>query len=108
LSYRYNALKTLRYCHKEMWRDEDVKNVHLILKKPWYNRLPEGDQDYETHKWYVLSSFYSLSLSLEVRLLIRESIIRWWDAFEEMEQQWGDTPGWELIESTVNREVKKP
>ena len=51
ISYRYNALKTLRYCHKEMWRDEDVKNVHLILKKPWYNQLPEGDPDHETHKW---------------------------------------------------------
>lgn len=56
ISYRYNALKTLRYCHKDMWRDGDVKNVHLILKKPWYHRLPEGDQDYETHKWYALPS----------------------------------------------------
>ncbi|GAA5963268.1 hypothetical protein JCM3765_005782 [Sporobolomyces pararoseus] len=84
ISYRYNALKTLRYCHKEMWRDEDVKNVHLILKKPWYNQLPEGDPDYETHKW-------------------------WWDAFEEVKENWGeDKTGWDLIESTVNRQVVKP
>lgn len=27
LSYRYNALKTLRTCHEGMWRDQDVKNI---------------------------------------------------------------------------------
>ncbi|GAA5918513.1 hypothetical protein JCM6882_001362 [Rhodosporidiobolus microsporus] len=83
LSYRYNALKTLRYCHKEMWRDEDVKNVHLILKKPWYYQLPEDDPDYETHKW-------------------------WWDAFDELQASWGDAPHWDVIESQVNRELRRP
>ncbi|GAA6042530.1 hypothetical protein JCM8097_004651 [Rhodosporidiobolus ruineniae] len=82
ISYRYNALKTLRYCHKEMWRDEDVKNVHFILKKPWYWQLPDGDQDYETHKW-------------------------WWDAFADLQASWGDAPGWDVIEATVNREVRR-
>lgn len=53
ISYRYNALKTLRYCHAPMWRDELVKNVHYILKKPWNCQLPEGDPDYDTHKWCV-------------------------------------------------------
>lgn len=56
LSYRYNALKTLRYCHKPMWRDEDVKNVHFILKKPWYYQLPEDDPDAEVHQWCVVHS----------------------------------------------------
>jgi hypothetical protein len=36
LSYKYNALKTLRWCHQRIWRDEEVKNVHYILNpKPW-------------------------------------------------------------------------
>ncbi|GAA5822068.1 hypothetical protein JCM11251_004846 [Rhodosporidiobolus azoricus] len=83
ISYRYNALKTLRYCHKEMWRDEDVKNVHHILQKPWVGQLPEGDPDYETHKW-------------------------WWDAYEELLASWGDEPHKDLIESLVNRELKQP
>lgn len=49
LSYKYNALKTLRWCHKEIWRDEDVKNVHYILSpKPWESR----ESDDETHKWW--------------------------------------------------------
>lgn len=49
LSYRYNALKTLRWCHKEIWRDEDVKNIHYILApKPWEERESED----ETHKWW--------------------------------------------------------
>lgn len=49
LPYRYNALKTMRWCHKEIWRDEDVKNVHYILSpKPWDSR----ESDDETHKWW--------------------------------------------------------
>ncbi|GAA5937422.1 glycosyltransferase family 8 protein [Sporobolomyces koalae] len=81
LSYRYNALKTLRYCHAEMWRDEDVKNVHYIMKKPWAGQLPEGHPDYDTHLW-------------------------WWDAFNDMHANWGsDATGWELIESIVNRKT---
>ncbi|RPA82401.1 glycosyl transferase family protein, partial [Ascobolus immersus RN42] len=36
LPYVYNALKTLRYAHKEIWRDEEVRNIHYILSpKPW-------------------------------------------------------------------------
>lgn len=39
LGYQYNALKTLRGCHTEMWEDKDVKNVHYILDKPWAKRI---------------------------------------------------------------------
>ncbi|BGP23836.1 glycosyltransferase family 8 protein [Rhodotorula toruloides] len=82
ISYRYNALKTLRYCHAEMWRDEDVKIVHFILKKPWYYMLPESDPDHELHTW-------------------------WWKAFDELEASWGDAPHWNVIEATVNRELRR-
>jgi len=48
LSYKYNALKTMRWCHKEIWRDDTVKNVHYILApKPW-----ERESDDETHEWW--------------------------------------------------------
>ncbi|GAA5866408.1 hypothetical protein JCM3774_004670 [Rhodotorula dairenensis] len=77
ISYRYNALKTLRYCHAAMWRDEDVKNVHYILKKPWYCQLPESDPDHETHSW-------------------------WWDSFHRLQRSW-DGPDWDVVEGTVNR-----
>ena len=50
LPYIYNALKTLRDCHKEIWRDQSVKNCHYILDKPW-NEKPE-DAKNETHKWW--------------------------------------------------------
>ena len=30
LGYQYNALKTLRTCHSDMWRDEDVKLVRVF------------------------------------------------------------------------------
>ncbi|GAA6004904.1 hypothetical protein JCM10207_008447 [Rhodosporidiobolus poonsookiae] len=83
LSYRYNALKTLRYCHSEMWRDEDVKNIHFILKKPWYYKLPAGDPDADTHQL-------------------------WWDAFDELQASWGDAPNFDVIEAQVNREERRP
>lgn len=55
LSYTYNALKTMRWCHKELWRDEEVRNVHYILSpKPWdeteEEKKAEGRD--ETHKWW--------------------------------------------------------
>lgn len=49
LSYRYNALKTLRWNHKDIWKDEDVKNVHYILSpKPWETK----DSDDPTFAWW--------------------------------------------------------
>jgi len=51
LSYKFNALKTLRWCHSPIWEDKDVKILHYILMpKPWDdNRDPEADP---THEWW--------------------------------------------------------
>jgi len=40
LAWVYNALKPTRDCHPEMWRDEEVRNVHYILNKPWTSGYP--------------------------------------------------------------------
>lgn len=53
LPYVYNALKTLRWegVHGEIWRDDEVKNVHMILSpKAWDEE--EGKESDETHKWW--------------------------------------------------------
>jgi hypothetical protein len=47
----YNALKTLRTAHAEIWKDNEVKNVHYILEKPW-NDKAKGDSNEETHVWW--------------------------------------------------------
>lgn len=55
LPYVYNALKTLRWegVHSEIWRDEEVKNVHYILSpKPWDEKGGEEGQGDETHRWW--------------------------------------------------------
>jgi lipopolysaccharide biosynthesis glycosyltransferase len=80
LGYHYNALKTLRNCHKPMWRDEDIKNVHYILDKPWSSRIGAGTgpEDEVLHSW-------------------------WWQAYEELEKSWGDKPGWDVVAATVVR-----
>ncbi|MCJ1476962.1 hypothetical protein MMC13_005632 [Lambiella insularis] len=53
LPYTYNALKTLRWkgVHAPIWRDSEIKNVHLILSpKPWDEK--PGKESDETHKWW--------------------------------------------------------
>ena len=53
LPYIYNALKTLRWkgVHAEIWRDDRVKNAHLLLSpKPWDEK--PGEETDETHKWW--------------------------------------------------------
>ncbi|KAH9969000.1 nucleotide-diphospho-sugar transferase, partial [Russula dissimulans] len=56
LPWVYNALKTLRMIHKNIWRDEEVRCLHYILPdKPWKTRVREGDvvdDMMETDKWW--------------------------------------------------------
>ncbi|KAL2132882.1 hypothetical protein VTI74DRAFT_3196 [Chaetomium olivicolor] len=61
LPYVYNALKTMRWrgVHREIWRDDEVKNVHYILTpKPWEQKVgkragEEGhEDDDETDEWW--------------------------------------------------------
>ncbi|KAI5124615.1 hypothetical protein M0805_004225 [Coniferiporia weirii] len=64
LSYIYNALKTLRIIHNDLWRDEDVKCVHYILEdKPWKYRPKEGEppkgDHHEVNKWWW-DAYYDL------------------------------------------------
>ncbi|KAJ3174604.1 hypothetical protein HDU87_007087 [Geranomyces variabilis] len=64
LPWYYNALKKLRIVHPNMWRDEDVRNVHFILDKPWTVSPAQTKQhvDAVTHGW-------------------------WWAAFDELQKQ---------------------
>jgi lipopolysaccharide biosynthesis glycosyltransferase len=53
LPYVYNALKTMRSqgVHSEIWRDDEVKNVHYILSpKPWDEKM--GECSLEVHEWW--------------------------------------------------------
>lgn len=58
LSYKYNALKTLKTIHPEVWDDSEVANLHYILNpKPWdvrhlSNRLSKDYDDTETFKFW--------------------------------------------------------
>jgi len=47
----YNALKTLRTAHAPIWKDEEVKNVHYILGKPW-NDIDKVNSGEDTHVWW--------------------------------------------------------
>lgn len=40
LPWTVNALKTMRYTHLNIWRDEAVVNLHYIVDKPWAGPRP--------------------------------------------------------------------
>ncbi|KAI6824162.1 nucleotide-diphospho-sugar transferase [Hortaea werneckii] len=57
LGWQYNALKTMRYWHPNIWRDEEVRCLHYIVDKPWAARVVNGvagyrGKDGETHSWW--------------------------------------------------------
>lgn len=61
VGWRWNALKTWRYWHPEMWRDDDVRGLHYIVDKPWTARVPPSGiagykgNDGETHTWWWIA-----------------------------------------------------
>ncbi len=58
LGWQYNALKTMRYWHPDMWRDDEVRNLHYIVDKPWEKRIARDGiaghlgRDGVTHRWW--------------------------------------------------------
>lgn len=52
LGWQYNAIKTARYWHPDMWRDEEIKNLHYIVAKPWNTGRSVGEEDEVTHGWW--------------------------------------------------------
>ncbi|KAI5809075.1 nucleotide-diphospho-sugar transferase, partial [Peziza echinospora] len=55
IGWQYNAIKTLRYEHSQVWRDDEVRNCHYIVDKPWKvgrtRKVDEG-KDALTHGWW--------------------------------------------------------
>jgi len=58
LGWQYNAVKTMRYWHPEMWRDGEVRGLHYIVDKPWQKRIARDGiaghlgRDAVTHGWW--------------------------------------------------------
>ncbi|GAB7362173.1 hypothetical protein MBLNU230_g2199t1 [Neophaeotheca triangularis] len=58
LGWQFNALKTMRYWHENIWRDEEVVCLHYIVDKPWASRVAaDGSAGYKgrdgvTHSWW--------------------------------------------------------
>lgn len=58
LGWQFNALKTMRYWHENIWRDEEVVVLHYIVDKPWASRIGDDGRagylgrDGATHKWW--------------------------------------------------------
>jgi inositol 3-alpha-galactosyltransferase len=88
VGWQYNALKTMRYWHDNMWSDEEVKNLHYIVDKPWSRRVGSDGvagylgRDGVTHQW-------------------------WWDEYERWESERMLNREREILD-LVGKEVAKP
>ena len=58
VGWQYNALKTMRYWHENVWRDDEVRALHYIVDKPWQKRIASDGiaghlgRDRITHSWW--------------------------------------------------------
>ncbi|KAI1382011.1 nucleotide-diphospho-sugar transferase [Hypoxylon crocopeplum] len=90
LGWQYNALKTMKYWHPNIWRDDKVVCLHYIVDKPWVKRVGDDGvagykgQDGVTHGW-------------------------WWDAYNAWEQDRirNSNSGCEIV-SLVRKGVAAP
>lgn len=88
VKWQYNALKTMRYWHKNMWEDAEVRNLHYIVDKPWSKRIGSDGvagylgRDGETHAW-------------------------WWKEYESWEKERQKLGEMEILEM-VRQEVAEP
>jgi len=91
LSWKYNALKTRRYWHPQVWSDEKVILLHYIVDKPWERRIQDDElaghlgRDGETHRW-------------------------WWSLYDEWQKIAGNDQVAELVNTKppVTRKVPLP
>jgi len=81
VGWQFNALKTMRYWHENIWRDDEVVCLHYIVDKPWAKQVAEDGtagylkRDGITHTW-------------------------WWDEYK----QWHDH---RVKEAETDKEVEK-
>lgn len=58
IGWQYNALKTMRYWHPNIWRDNEVVCLHYVVDKPWTRRVGSDGvagylhRDGVTHTWW--------------------------------------------------------
>lgn len=88
IGWQYNAIKTSRYWHPALWRDEEVRALHYIVDKPWTKRIGADGvagylgRDGVTHSW-------------------------WWDEYSAWEEHMQSTGATNLLES-VRKHVAAP
>ncbi|KAJ9603992.1 hypothetical protein H2200_011514 [Cladophialophora chaetospira] len=58
LSWKHNALKTMRYWHPRIWADDQLVVLHYIVDKPWERQVSSDGiaghlgRDGDTHQWW--------------------------------------------------------
>lgn len=87
LSWRYNAIKTMRYWHPRIWSDEKLVILHYIVDKPWERQPGPGGiaghlgRDGVTHQWWwdLYHSWRALRKEDAKNMLVLNTTSKWVD-----------------------------
>lgn len=52
IGWQWNAIKTARNWHPNIWSDDEVRNCHYIVDKPWNTKREKEGEDEVTHGWW--------------------------------------------------------
>ena len=95
LGWQYNALKTMRYWHPNIWRDDEVVVLHYIVDKPWALRnKPDGTAGYlgrdgVTHSWWW-DSFDAWAREREANEVLMKEVSKYVAGAEVVDQDMKD------------------
>ncbi|KAH8100598.1 nucleotide-diphospho-sugar transferase [Cristinia sonorae] len=81
LPWCYNALKTMKFVHEPIWRDDEIRCLHYILaEKPWLTDRAVAGVYQEVNGW-------------------------WWDEYKKLEvdMKQTDPEGWKLVDAHVTK-----
>lgn len=85
LGWQYNALKTMKHWHPNIWRDGQVVCLHYVVDKPRVKRVGEDGiagykgRDGITHSWW--DALLTLGSKMQSRIAITE-----WRSFLQSEK----------------------
>jgi inositol 3-alpha-galactosyltransferase len=88
LPWYYNALKTWRYWHPKLWRDEEVGILHYIVDKPWNSRVEIVKEEKNGVENGQLDGVVDIKEKKVAGYLGKDGETHswWWDCYEEWVQ----------------------
>ncbi|WVQ96916.1 hypothetical protein IAU59_004024 [Kwoniella sp. CBS 9459] len=103
LPWIYNAIKTMRYEHGDFFRDDEVRNLHYIVDKPWKQRpkYNSTEEKMRTGRVYQVDHGefeHERDGVWGIPAKEADAVTHgwWWEAYEEMSAEYRSEGCWSL------------